>query len=129
MMFLRTLASAPRRGDADLCSHILIQAGDVPGGRLAVTWVVVAPWRSAPVRSCPAQQVYVVVAGRGVMHLEQDQRSVATGDLVYVPRHAWHRVENVGAEPLCLIEVCTPALDVARSGGAFPPGALPLGAP
>ena len=48
---------------------------------------------------------WFVVQGTGVVTLDGDTVSVRTGDTVDVPTGVAHRIENVGADDLVLIEV------------------------
>ncbi|TVR87554.1 MAG: cupin domain-containing protein [Trueperaceae bacterium] len=58
-----------------------------------------------------AAEVYVGMAGRGIMLLEDHRdgrcRAVAFGpnDVVYVPGHTAHRTVNVGTEPLAYLGI------------------------
>lgn len=108
-MFIRSLSDAPQKTLPGLASHILLKQGDVGNVRLAVTWVEVQPGAMQKPHAHAQEQVYVVVAGRGVMHVGVDRQAVAEGDLVHIPPHAEHYVENTGDELLSYISAATPA--------------------
>jgi mannose-6-phosphate isomerase-like protein (cupin superfamily) len=55
------------------------------------------------------EEIYYIVEGRGVMTVGDEQREVAAGDAVYVPRGQRHTLSNTGAEPIKLLLVCGPA--------------------
>ena len=55
------------------------------------------------------EEIYYVVAGRGLMTVGDETREVNAGDAVYVPRGRRHTLRNTGAEPIRLILVCGPA--------------------
>jgi mannose-6-phosphate isomerase-like protein (cupin superfamily) len=55
------------------------------------------------------EEIYYIVEGRGVMTVGDEQREVAAGDAVYVPRGQRHTLANTGAEPIKLLLVCGPA--------------------
>ncbi len=48
---------------------------------------------------------WVVVAGTAVVTLNDDQLTLSTGESVYIPTGARHRLQNPGKEPLEVIEV------------------------
>jgi mannose-6-phosphate isomerase-like protein (cupin superfamily) len=50
---------------------------------------------------------WIIVSGRGVITLEDDQINAIRDDAFYIPVGAWHRIENNGKEPLVFIEVQT----------------------
>ena len=55
------------------------------------------------------EEIYYIVEGRGVMTVGDEQREVAAGDAIYVPRGQRHTLRNTGAEPIKLLLVCGPA--------------------
>ena len=55
------------------------------------------------------EEIYYVVAGKGMMTVGEEIREVNAGDAVYVPRGQRHSLRNTGAEPIKLILVCGPA--------------------
>jgi mannose-6-phosphate isomerase-like protein (cupin superfamily) len=76
---------------------------------LTVTWVEVEPGASQVRHSHDPEQVYVVVAGEGVMSVGEDSSAVEAGDAIYIPSNAEHEITNTGEEPLEYVSVATPA--------------------
>ena len=62
-----------------------------------------------PHRHREIEEIYYLVAGRGLMTVGNETCEVATGDAVYVPRGHRHTLKNTGSEPIKLILVCGPA--------------------
>lgn len=112
-MFVRGLAQAPVRRRAGLRSHILLQEEDAEDVALAVTWVELAPGSAQRPHGHDAQQVYVVLRGRGRMRVRQEEREVGAGDLVFIPPGAVHGIESLGADELAYVSAATPAFDLA----------------
>lgn len=55
-------------------------------------------------------EIYMVVGGKGIMHLGGEKRSVRRGDNILIPPKTPHWVENGGGRSTLLIWcVCTPA--------------------
>ena len=55
------------------------------------------------------EEVYYVIEGYGVMTVGDEQREVAAGDAVFIPRGHRHTLANTGSEPIRLLLVCGPA--------------------
>jgi mannose-6-phosphate isomerase-like protein (cupin superfamily) len=111
-MFTSGLRTAPVRQLRGLRSHVLLQAGDLDGASLAVTWVDVAPGESQPPHRHDPEQVYVIVRGRGRVRVGDEEREVERGELVFIPPGAVHGIENVGSETLTYVSAATPAFDL-----------------
>lgn len=62
-----------------------------------------------PHRHQRIEEIYYIVAGRGLMTVGDETREVVAGDAVYIPRGHRHTLENNSAEPIKLILVCGPA--------------------
>jgi mannose-6-phosphate isomerase-like protein (cupin superfamily) len=55
------------------------------------------------------EEIYYIVEGRGLMTVGDEEREVAAGDAIYVPRGQRHTLRNTSAEPIKLLLVCGPA--------------------
>jgi mannose-6-phosphate isomerase-like protein (cupin superfamily) len=110
-MFKRNRTEAPRQERDGLVSHILLHAGDVPETQLTITWVDVAPGSGQRSHSHAPEQVYVVVRGRGRMRVDDEERFVAEGGLVYIPPDTLHGIENLSNEVLTYVSAATPTVD------------------
>ena len=110
-MFLRHAAEAPARERDGLVSRVLLQEGDIPGVGLTATWVDVAAGARQRLHDHDAEQVYVVLEGRGRMRVGDEEREVGCGDLVYVPSRAVHGIENASGGPLVYVSAATPSMD------------------
>lgn len=53
-------------------------------------------------------EVYYVLAGSGLMHVDDEARALHAGDAVVIPAGAVQWIENLGAEPLRFIAVVSP---------------------
>ncbi len=123
-MLVSALSSAPIRDRDELRSHILLQAGDADGVSLAVTWVEVGPGGCQRSHSHEPQQVYVILSGRGRMRVENEERELLAGELVFIAPGAVHGIENTGEGKLVYISAATPAFDLTA---LYDTGALRVG--
>jgi mannose-6-phosphate isomerase-like protein (cupin superfamily) len=62
-----------------------------------------------PHRHREIEEVYYIIEGRGVMTVGDEQREVAAGDAIFIPRGNRHTLANTGTEPIKLLLVCGPA--------------------
>lgn len=76
--------------------YSLAQAGVEPGGRTL-------PHRLT------AAEVYVILEGRGRMHVGDEQAEVGAGQTVYIPPGAVQHIENVGTGRLTFLCIVDPA--------------------
>jgi len=54
-------------------------------------------------------EVYYVVKGRGIMHIDQESQEVREGSAVYIPPNAVQHIENVGNDELEFLCIVDPA--------------------
>jgi len=91
--------------------HILMDAGELGARNVSVCWIEVPAGASEELRSHEeAEQVYVVVSGRGTMSATGDTQQLAVGDLVLIPPATDHSVGNDGTDALALVSVQSPAV-------------------
>ena len=113
-MYVKDLSTAQKRELDGLVSHILLEEGDAPGGEMSITWVDVEPGAQQPLHSHAPQQVYVITRGSGRMKVGEDERDVAAGHMVFIPKNAEHGIVNTGDEVLTYVSAATPAFPVTE---------------
>ena len=96
-----------------LRSHFLMDAGDLGSRNLTVTWVDVPPGSEQRAHSHEdAEQVYVIVRGRGRMQVAGDVEEVGEGDLVFIPPATRHGIVNDGPETLVYVAAASPPVSM-----------------
>jgi len=96
-----------------LRSHFLMDAGDLGSRNMTVTWVDVPPGAEQRAHSHPdAEQVYVIVRGRGRMSVAGDVEDVGAGDLVFIPPSTAHGIVNDGSEDLVYVSAASPPVSM-----------------
>jgi mannose-6-phosphate isomerase-like protein (cupin superfamily) len=110
-MFVQSKSTSPSRKRINLVSYILLQQGDVRDTNLTVTWVEIDVGSQQLLHHHQPEQVYVVVTGKGRMRVGDDDREVATGNLIHIPPDVPHGIENIGDEILSYVSATTPAFD------------------
>jgi mannose-6-phosphate isomerase-like protein (cupin superfamily) len=110
---LRRLSEAHVEERGRLRSHFLIDAGDLGSKNLSVTWVDVPPGAEQRAHSHEeSEQAYVIVRGRGRMHVAGDEEDVSEGDLIFIPPGAQHGITNDGDEPLVYVSAASPPVSM-----------------
>ena len=118
-MHTQTVAQSPkdRRGGGQI-SHLLLAPGQFGSAHLAVTLVEAAAGSRQDLHTHQdGEQVYVIVAGRGVMIVGREEREVVAGTLVFIPPGEEHAIHNPGPEQLVYVSATSPPL--ALPGGRF----------
>lgn len=64
---------------------------------------------SKPHRFFEASEVYYILSGRGVMHINDKAANVQEGDAVYIPPQGVQYIENTGSEGLEFLCIVFPA--------------------
>jgi mannose-6-phosphate isomerase-like protein (cupin superfamily) len=90
-----------------------MDTGDLGSRNLAITWVDVPPGAEQKSHSHEdAEQVYVIVRGRGRMRVAGDTEDVAEGDLIFIPPATDHGISNDGAETLVYVSATSPPVSM-----------------
>ena len=95
-----------------LLSHLLLQEGDIPDGKLAITWVDIKPGSGQRPHKHFPEQVYVIIKGKGRMRVGDEEEEVREGDLVYIPSNVTHGIKNLLDEKLTYLSASTPAFNI-----------------
>lgn len=98
-----------------LRAHVLMDAGELGSRNLSVTWVTVPGGAGQTLHSSSeAEQVYVVVRGRGTMSVAGDTQEVSEGDLILVPPATEHSIGNEGQDELACVSIQSPPVAAAE---------------
>ncbi len=108
-MLVRRLAEAPTEEWHRVRNRILMDAGELGSRNMSVTWLEVPEGIDQELHSHEeAEQVYIVVSGRGTLTVAGDTQQVAQGDLVLVPPATDHSIANTESADLCCVSVQSP---------------------
>jgi mannose-6-phosphate isomerase-like protein (cupin superfamily) len=128
-MFVQRVDDSPRneRGDGQV-SHLLLGGGDFGSRNLSVTWVECAPGSQQELHAHRAsEQAYVIVAGRGRMIGDEEERDVEPGMLVFIPPGEPHAIKNPGPERLIYVSATAPPFPLEqRSASEWVPSEASL---
>jgi mannose-6-phosphate isomerase-like protein (cupin superfamily) len=110
-MYVKNKTAVPKRERYGLTSHFMLQTGDIAESQLAITWVDVEPGKKQRTHHHPPEQVFLIVAGEGLMHIGDETQQVRQGDLVYIPTNLPHSIDNLGQGVLSYISAATPQIN------------------
>jgi mannose-6-phosphate isomerase-like protein (cupin superfamily) len=65
--------------------------------------------KSLPHKFHEASEVYYILKGKGLMHIDNDTTEVSLGDTIYIPPQAIQWIENTGSEDLEFLCIVDPA--------------------
>jgi mannose-6-phosphate isomerase-like protein (cupin superfamily) len=117
-VLVRRLAEAPTEEWHRLRNHILMDAGELGSRNMSVTWLEVPGETDQELHSHEeAEQVYIVVSGRGTMTVAGDKQEITQGDLVLVPPATDHSIANANSADLCCVSVQSPPVEASEVFG------------
>jgi mannose-6-phosphate isomerase-like protein (cupin superfamily) len=117
-VLVRRLSEASVEEWHRLRSHVLMDAGELGSRNMSVTWLEVPSGVEQTLHSDEeAEQVYVVVRGRGQMSVAGDTEEIGEGDLILVPPATDHAISNGGDGELACVSVQSPPIAVAELYG------------
>lgn len=121
-MHLRRRDDAPRNERGGQLSRLLF-APQLGSTRLAVTWVRGEAGSQQDLHAHDdSEQIYIVIRGRGLMIVDEDECVVDAGSAVLIPTGAKHAIRNIGSEPLEYISATAPPFPAEVSGDKWKPG-------
>jgi mannose-6-phosphate isomerase-like protein (cupin superfamily) len=119
-MHTQTLEESPRNLRGGQVSYLLLTKGQFGSSNLSMTWVEGEPQSRQAVHAHPAnEQVYVIVRGRGLMTVGDEEREVGPGTLVFVPPRTGHAIFNTGDEPLVYVSATAPPFELPSEDSGF----------
>jgi mannose-6-phosphate isomerase-like protein (cupin superfamily) len=77
--------------------------------RYSLAHAVVAPGQTTWLHALRTSEVYFILAGEGVMHIDGERGAVRPGDTVYIPPQAKQQITNTGGTDLLFLCIVDPA--------------------
>jgi mannose-6-phosphate isomerase-like protein (cupin superfamily) len=119
-MFTYTLPESPRNIRGGQISYLLLTKGQFGSHRLSVTWVEAEPGSEQPSHvHSDNEQVYVIMRGRGLMTVGDEQREVAAETLVFIPPGLPHAIRNISSDQLVYVSATSPPFDLPPVSSAL----------
>jgi len=77
--------------------------------RYSLAHATVLPGRKSAPHRLRTSEVYYILSGRGVMHIDGEQARVAPGQAIYIPPNARQFIAALGRTPLRFLCIVDPA--------------------
>lgn len=108
-MFLKSFDDIPQfiAGDKTILKEILHPKNDSIPINYSIAHAIVEVGNASLPHTLKSSEVYYILEGTGLMHINGAQKSVKQGDVFYVPPMANQHIVNTGDKPLfflCIVE-------------------------
>mgnify|MGYP001063587153 CR=1 FL=1 len=108
-MFIRHLLECPQFIAGDNCRlREILHPDKAPLDlRYSLAHAVVAPGQTTWLHALRTSEVYYILSGEGMMHINGETARVVPGDTIYIPPQAKQQITNSGAadlEFLCIVD-------------------------
>lgn len=96
-------------GDATHLREILHPHNDPVKLGYSIAHAYIKPGQSSFPHKLTGSEVYHIIAGKGIIHIDGESQVIRQGDTIYVPPKGLQFVENTGKENLTFICIVEPA--------------------
>jgi mannose-6-phosphate isomerase-like protein (cupin superfamily) len=110
-MFIKHLANCRQfvAGDNSLLRELLNPNTEHLDIEYSLAWAQVQPGKKTRPHTLDCSEVYYLLKGTGIMHINKEEKTVQKHDVVFIPPEATQWIENTGTEPLELLCIVNPA--------------------
>ncbi len=110
-MYVKHLKDRPEflASDHSLLREILNPLKEELNIRYSLAWARVKPGEKTLVHKLEASEVYYIINGSGIMHINNEEKRVNKNDTIYIPPNAAQFIENTGEENLEFLCIVDPA--------------------
>ena len=77
--------------------------------RYSLAHAVLKPGKTSKPHRLKTSEVYYILDGRGVMHINNKTRKVSPGQTIYIPPKSKQYIKNIGKSPLKFLCIVDPA--------------------
>ncbi len=122
-MIIKSLASMKgfKAGDSSFLRELLHPGKEALDIGYSLAHAVVKPGQKTRPHRLKSAEVYYVLEGRGLMHIDGEREEVEPGQAVYIPPGAVQSIENTGPNDLAFLCIVDPAWQ-ARDEDVLPNG-------
>ncbi|MEM8794593.1 MAG: cupin domain-containing protein [Pseudomonadota bacterium] len=72
---------------------------------MGIIKVIVRPGEAILEHVHDEEEVFIMLAGRGILEIESQTAELHAGDIAYIPRNIRHSLVNEGTEDVCFFDV------------------------
>ena len=96
-------------GDSSFLKELLHPDKETLDIGYSLAHAVVRPGEKTRPHRLEGSEVYYILEGRGLMHVDEERAEVEPGQAVYIPPRAVQSIENTGANDLAFLCIVDPA--------------------
>lgn len=96
-------------GDGTHLRELLHPERQATAARYSIAHAVVLPTEQSMKHCLLTSEVYYVLRGTGMMHINEESEAVNAGDVIDIPPHSIQWIKNSGEEPLEFLCIVDPA--------------------
>ena len=96
-------------GDNTRLRELLHPRNDAAPVHYSIAHATLAPGESSLPHTLASSEVYHILSGQGLMHVDGEESEVGPGDTIYVPPHANQHIRNTGSTMLAFLCIVEPA--------------------
>lgn len=111
-MLIRKLKNCPQitAGDNTTLRELLHPERDYPfSGRYSLAHAIVKPNQISAPHKLKTDEVYYILKGRGLMHINDESAEVEPGDAIDIPPDSIQWIENISDRDLIFLCIVDPA--------------------
>jgi mannose-6-phosphate isomerase-like protein (cupin superfamily) len=96
-------------GDSTTIREILHPHKESLAIRYSLAYASVKKGRSSKPHRMKTSEVYYILNGKGIMHIDDDSKEVASNHTVYIPPNSLQHIQNTGDSELTFLCIVDPA--------------------
>ena len=108
---IRPLKDLPliKAGDNSIIAEILNPLKETTNIRYSLAWARVKPGKKTLRHTLASSEVYYILNGTGIMHMNNRKKIVKRNDTIYIPPNTIQFIENTGDRSLDFLCIVDPA--------------------
>jgi mannose-6-phosphate isomerase-like protein (cupin superfamily) len=110
-ILIKRLEECPQfiAGDNTHLRELLHPRNDPAPVHYSIAHATLAPGEASLPHALASSEVYYILSGQGIMHVNAEEAVVGPGDTIYVPPHASQHIRSTGPTTLAFLCIVEPA--------------------
>ena len=79
------------------------------GIRYSISHSIVMPGKKSKLHKMSTSEIYYVLEGKGILHIDEEVVAVSKDHVIYIPPHSKQFIENTGNKELKILCIVDPA--------------------
>ncbi len=113
VMLIKDIADIPFIPSKDACriKEIIHPKRDGTDSGVSLAWAEVEPGGATVPHRLEFLEIYYILEGRGLVHIDGETAEAGVGRTVYIPAGCVQHIENITGGPLRFLCICHPAYE------------------